>query len=85
MKIELAEGLCFNMDEKALNDWRLIELLDELDTNPIVMVKIAKMLLDPESYKKLKTLNTDKEGHINAEKVQEMLTEIMLAGQTSKK
>lgn len=85
MKVEIANDLHFEMDEKALNDWRLIELLDDLDSNPAVMVRIAKMLLTPESYDKIKALNTDEDGHIDAEKVQEMLTDIMLAGQTAKK
>lgn len=47
-------GFEFIIEDSALNDWELVEYLDELDENPICMVKVAKKLLGDDTYKSLK-------------------------------
>lgn len=84
MIIELEEGLTFDLQEGALNDWELVELLADMEEDPLNLVKVAKMLLTPEDYKKLKKVNTEG-GRVNATKVSEMLTKILLAGNSTKK
>lgn len=85
MKIELEGGLSFNINDGALNDWRLIELLADMEEDPLLVVKVARMLLTKDSYKKLLEVNTADSGQIDAEKVANMLTSILLAGNTTKK
>lgn len=86
MKVTIREGLEFEMNEGAINDWRLAEMLTDLEEgNPFMTVKIARFILTPEGYQKLKDLNTDEKGHIDAEGVELMLTDIMLASDQTKK
>ena len=85
MIIELEGGLTFNINDEALNDWRLIEYLSDMEDDPLLVVKVARMLLTKESYKDLLKANTADSGQINAENVATMLTQILLAGNTTKK
>ncbi len=85
MIIELKEGLTFEIQEGALDDWALVELLADMEEDPLNLVKVAKMLLTPEDYEKLKEVNKEENGRVNATKVAEMLTNILLAGNATKK
>ena len=46
-------GFEFIIEDSTLNDWELIEYLDELDDNPTYLVRVAKKLLGND-YKSLK-------------------------------
>lgn len=86
MKIELKDGLEFEVREMALNDWRLAEMLSDLDDgNALMVVKVARFLLTDESYEKLKNVNTDKDGHMDAGAVEQMLADIIFASDVTKK
>ena len=76
MKIELKDGLQFEINDTAVNDWRLVEMFNEIDENPFVVAKIAKFILTEDSYDKLLEINKDEKGHIDAGKVEAMLTDI---------
>lgn len=85
MKIELKEGLQFEIDDTAVNDWRLVEMFNDIEENPFVVAKIAKFILTEDSYDKLLEINKDEKGHIDAGKVEGMLTDIFLASNATKK
>ena len=84
--VNLENGLVFEIRKDAVNDWRLAELFADLEENPFKTVTIAKFLLTPESYEKLKTENLDKDtGHIDANGVESMLMDIITASGDTKK
>ena len=85
MKIELNDGLEFELNDKAVNDWRLVEMFSQIEDNPFLIVNVAKFILTEESYAKLLKVNTDEEGHIDAEKIEQMLVDIFMASNTTKK
>lgn len=76
-------GFEFIVEDNALNDWELIELIDELDDKPNYMVRIAKKLLGDEMYKGLKkhcTVN----GKVLLNMMSNEITEIMNSNQDTK-
>ena len=86
MKVVIREDIELDVNETAVKDWRLAEMLTDLEEgNPFMTVKIARFLLTPEGYQKLKDLNTDENGHIDAEETEKMLSEVLLASDTTKK
>lgn len=85
MKIELNDGLQFDIKDTAITDWRLVEMFNDIEENPFVVAKIAKFILTEDSYGKLLEINKDEKGHIDAGKVEAMLTDIFLSSNTAKK
>lgn len=86
MKVEIRDGLEFEVNENAVGDWRVVELINDIEDGKVwKTVSLAKMILSPESYEKVKTINTDKNGHMDANNVEQMVTDIMLAVETTKK
>lgn len=51
---KLSNGFQYKMKEDNLNNWELMEIMDEFEENPTRIVRIAKMLLDEDNYKALK-------------------------------
>lgn len=47
-------GFEFVIEDSALDDWELLEAMEELDSNPGAFVKVAKSLLSNEYYNALK-------------------------------
>lgn len=86
MKVELRDGLDFEINDSAIGDWRVVELINDIEEGKTwKVVSLARMILSPESYEKVKTINTDENGHVDAGKVEQMVTDIMLASDTTKK
>lgn len=86
MKVEIRDGLEFEVNENAVGDWRVVELINDIEDGKVwKTVSLAKMILSPESYEKVKAINTDKNGHMDANNVEQMVTDIMLAVETTKK
>lgn len=76
-------GFDFVIEDTALNDWELIELIDELEEKPNYMVRIAKKLLGKELYQKLK-LHCSKNGKVLLDVMTNEITEIMNSNQEVK-
>lgn len=68
-------GFKFSIKEEALNDWEMMELLDEMDTEPQRIVKVAKLLLGDELYHKLKEHCTEN-GRVKTDKMMQEIFEI---------
>lgn len=47
-------GFDFEIDEEVLDNWEILEVIDELEEKPNVIVRLSKMLLEDEQYKNLK-------------------------------
>ena len=47
-------GFEFEIDEEVLDNWEILEVIDELEEKPNLIVRLSKMLLEDEQYKKLK-------------------------------
>lgn len=75
-----ASGFEFEIDEEVLDDWEMIELLQEIDDGSVG--KIAKaivFLLGKEQYKKLKNFIKARDGKIKASVMIDEFTSIMNA------
>ena len=76
IKGKTGSGFDFEIKDSALNDWELLELIDEIDEKPTVMIRIAKKLLGEENYLLLKKHCTF-EGKVLMDKMMTEITEIM--------
>ena len=47
-------GFDFEIDEEVLDNWEILEVIDELEEKPNLIVRLSKMLLEDEQYKTLK-------------------------------
>ena len=69
-------GFEFEISDSALNDWELLELIDEIDEKPTVMIRIAKKLLGEDKYILMKEHCTV-DGKVLMDKMMTEVTEIM--------
>lgn len=51
---KLENGFEYSIPDEALNDYEVLEIISELDTNASYTVKLAKILLGDEKHKELK-------------------------------
>lgn len=75
-----ASGFEFEIDEEVLDDWEMLELLQEIDDGSVG--KIAKaivFLLGKEQYEKLKNFIKARDGKIKASVMIDEFTSIMNA------
>ncbi|WP_348920124.1 hypothetical protein [Enterococcus rotai] len=69
-------GFAFKIKQERLNNYELLEVIGELDDNPLVLSKVVNLLLGKEQTQKLKDhLRTD-DGIVPADKLSEEITEI---------
>lgn len=69
-------GFSYKINQARLNNYELLEVIGELDDNPLVLSKVVNLLLGKEQTKKLKDhLRTD-DGIVPADKLSEEITEI---------
>ena len=66
IKGESKTGFKFNINEKFI-DWELLEMMAEVDKNPILMISIAKRLLGIKQYNRLKDHCRTKDGRMEEE------------------
>lgn len=74
-------GFSFKVDDAALNDWELLEDLDDIENNPQRYVRIAKRLLNKEQYEALKKHCINESGRVEMTRMYAEITDIL----TSKK
>lgn len=69
-------GFSYELDKERLNNYELLEAIEELEENPLVLSRVVNLLLGKEQTKKLKDhLRTDN-GIVPTEKMSEEITEI---------
>ena len=78
-------GFAYSILEKNLNNYELVEVLGELETNPLFLPKVLKLLLGKEQVEKLKNHLRDADGIIDTEKITAELEDIFKAQQKLKK
>ena len=55
-------GFEYEIDKKILNDYELLEEIDNIGKNPVIIIRLLKRLLKEEQLEKLKEHIRNKEG-----------------------
>ena len=72
-------GFAYSVLEKNLKNYELVEVLGELESNPLVLPKVLKLLLGKEQTDKLKDHVRDEDGIVDTEKISAELQDIFEA------
>lgn len=72
-------GFTYSVLEKNLKNYELVEVLGELESNPLVLPRVLKLLLGKEQTDKLKDHVRDKDGIVDTEKISDELRDIFEA------
>lgn len=72
-------GFTYSVLEKNLKNYELVEVLGELESNPLALPKVLKLLLGKEQIDKLKDHVRDKDGIVDTEKISDELRDIFEA------
>ena len=76
IKGKTKSGFSYELDKERLNNYELLEAIEELEENPLVLSRVVNLLLGKEQTKKLKDhLRTDN-WIVPTEKMSEEITEI---------
>lgn len=78
-------GFAYSISEKNLNNYELVEVLGELEDNPLLLPKVLKLLLGKEQTEKLKNHLRDDEGIVDTVKMSDELQDIFNAQARLKK
>ena len=84
LKGKTEAGFEFEIDERAANDWTVLELINELDDNPTKIINIAKKLLGEKQYKELRAIYTDKDNYVDAIAMSNEVSSVLLSLQELK-
>lgn len=66
----------YNIDKKILNDYELLEEIDNIGKNPLIIIKLLKRLLKEEQLEKLKEHIRNEEGIVPIDKMEKELIDI---------
>ena len=69
-------GFAYEISEARLKNYELVELLADVDTNPLLLPKLVKAMLGDELADKLKDHIRDDEGLVDLEKINLEIAEI---------
>ena len=78
-------GFKFELDEEVLNDYETIELLGDVEENPLIFPKVVKRILGDEQTIALKNHVRDEKGRVNAEKITAEVADIFKTQKQLKK
>lgn len=76
IKGKTKSGFAYQIPEENLNNYELVEYIEDLEENPLVVVKIVNMLLGKEQATKLKEHVRNAAGLVPVEKMSDELAEI---------
>ncbi|WP_125771999.1 hypothetical protein [Companilactobacillus furfuricola] len=76
MKGKTKSGFNYLIPEKRLDNYELLEAISDIETNPLIMPKVLKLLFGEEQTEKLKKHLADKEGLVSMEKMTAEIQEI---------
>lgn len=78
-------GFEFTIDVRALTDMEFLELLSEVDTNPLLLPRVCERLLGRDGKRRLYDFVRDEDGFVPSEKIEPVVTEVMrIASKSSK-
>lgn len=69
-------GFSYELSEARLNNYELLEVIGELDDNPLVLSRVVKLLLGEEQTTKLKEHLRTEDGLVPSDKLSNEITEI---------
>lgn len=69
-------GFEYEIDKKILNDYELLEEIDNIGKNPLIIIKLLKRLLKVEQLEKLKEHIRNEEGIVPIDKMEKELIDI---------
>lgn len=69
-------GFEYEISKERLENYELIEVLSEVDSNPLLLPKVVNLLLNKNQAEKLKNHLRDSEGLISTEKLSNEIMEI---------
>lgn len=78
-------GFTYSISEKNLNNYELVEVLGEMESNPLLLPKVLRLLLGNDQTEKLKNHLRDDDGVISTEKITNELQDIFQAQARLKK
>ena len=76
IKGKTKSGFLYELDKERLNNYELLEAIEELEENPLVLSRVVNLLLGKEQTKKLKDHLRTEKGIVPTEKMSEEITEI---------
>ena len=76
IKGKTKSGFSYELDKERLNNYELLEAIEELEENPLVLSRVVNLLLGKEQTKKLKDQLRTENGIVPTEKMSEEITEI---------
>jgi len=76
IKGKTKSGFHYLIPEKRLDNYELLEAISDVESNPLLMPKVLKLLFGQEQTEKLKKHLADKEGLISMEKMTDEIQEI---------
>ena len=72
-------GFRYEIPTERLNNFELLEILSEVDENPLLLPKVLNLLLGERQSKNLKNYLRDEEGFVSTDKIRESLEDIFAA------
>lgn len=76
LKGKTESGFTYQVSEKRLENYELVEALNAVETNPLEMIKVVNLLLGVDQAKKLKDHLRDEDGLVSTEKMTNEIQEI---------
>ena len=73
-------GFCYEVSDEAMNNFELIEVLAEVDTDPLQLPRLVKMLLGDEQKKKLADHLRTESGTVPLDSISVEIMEIFQSG-----
>ena len=76
MKGKTSMGFEFDIEDERLDDMELVDIMAEIDENPLLMPKLCKMLLGEEQKKRLYDHLRSEDGRVPIEATTNAIQEI---------
>lgn len=76
MKGKTSTGFEFDIEDERLDDMELVDIMAEIDENPLLMTKLCKMLLGEEQKKRLYDHLRSEDGRVPIEATTNAIQEI---------
>ena len=77
MKGKTSTGFEFDIEDERLDDMELVDIMAEIDENPLLMPKLCKMLLGEEQKKRLYDHLRSEDGRVPIEATTNAIQEIL--------
>ena len=84
LKGKTQSGFTFNIPDERLNNYELVEALNDLEGNPLAVSKVVNLLLGKEFAQKLKNPVRTKDGLVPADKMTAEIKEIFESSKQTK-